>query len=237
MNAPVALCAGGCGTPAPTRRAWGWTSRWVTCGHGRKRVKVCSACAATQRPDPRPPGGRRSKPGDLPTPRQQIALDLVTQGWRRGCPPTLREIGEHMGIRSTNGVSDLLRALERKGWLEHRPGEQARCSYRPTERRPAVTPAWLLDQAERLVQSIDQHYGSAVLESDLACSHPWWRLVVTTGGWSENEDAVAAVDPVWHGLTHQASVRGGLHVWAWGPVPAGVGGELGPVIVRPRPYC
>src|SRR4051812_17443199 len=35
----------------------------------------------------------------------------------RGYPPTLREIGESMGIRSTNGVNDHLRALERKGYL------------------------------------------------------------------------------------------------------------------------
>jgi len=31
--------------------------------------------------------------------------------------PTMREIGKHMGIRSTNGVNDHLRALERKGVL------------------------------------------------------------------------------------------------------------------------
>jgi repressor LexA len=36
----------------------------------------------------------------------------------RGYPPTLREIGNHMGIRSTNGVNDHLRALERKGYLQ-----------------------------------------------------------------------------------------------------------------------
>jgi repressor LexA len=35
----------------------------------------------------------------------------------RGYPPTLREIGNFMGIRSTNGVNDHLRALERKGYL------------------------------------------------------------------------------------------------------------------------
>ena len=34
-----------------------------------------------------------------------------------GYPPTLREIGSRMGIRSTNGVNDHLRALERKGYL------------------------------------------------------------------------------------------------------------------------
>lgn len=35
----------------------------------------------------------------------------------RGYPPTLREIGEHFGIRSTNGVNDHLKALEKKGYL------------------------------------------------------------------------------------------------------------------------
>jgi repressor LexA len=35
----------------------------------------------------------------------------------RGYPPTIREIGKQMGIRSTNGVNDHLKALERKGVL------------------------------------------------------------------------------------------------------------------------
>ena len=35
----------------------------------------------------------------------------------QGYPPTLREIGEHFGIRSTNGVNDHLKALEKKGYL------------------------------------------------------------------------------------------------------------------------
>ncbi len=34
-----------------------------------------------------------------------------------GYPPTLREIGKNFGIRSTNGVNDHLRALERKGHI------------------------------------------------------------------------------------------------------------------------
>ena len=34
-----------------------------------------------------------------------------------GFPPTLREIGDAMGIRSTNGVQDHIRALEQKGFL------------------------------------------------------------------------------------------------------------------------
>jgi repressor LexA len=52
------------------------------------------------------------------TKRQAQTLDFIRQSIEeRGYPPTLREIGESMGIRSTNGVNDHLRALERKGYL------------------------------------------------------------------------------------------------------------------------
>jgi len=47
-----------------------------------------------------------------------MVLDYIRQSITdRGYPPTLREIGAQMGIRSTNGVNDHLRALERKGYL------------------------------------------------------------------------------------------------------------------------
>jgi len=53
------------------------------------------------------------------TKRQEKVLDYITNSiTERGYPPTLREIGHHMGIRSTNGVNDHLRALERKGYLK-----------------------------------------------------------------------------------------------------------------------
>lgn len=32
--------------------------------------------------------------------------------------PTIREIGDAMGIRSTNAVIDTLKAMEKKGWLQ-----------------------------------------------------------------------------------------------------------------------
>ena len=57
--------------------------------------------------------------GEPLTDRQRQVLDFISrQIERRGYPPTLREIGEHMGIRSTNGVNDHLKALEKKGYLE-----------------------------------------------------------------------------------------------------------------------
>jgi repressor LexA len=55
---------------------------------------------------------------DLLTDRQQQILDFISSSiTERGYPPTLREIGEHFGIRSTNGVNDHLKALEKKGVL------------------------------------------------------------------------------------------------------------------------
>ena len=53
------------------------------------------------------------------TDRQREILDFITQSIdERGYPPTLREIGLHFGIKSTNGVNDHLRALEKKGYLQ-----------------------------------------------------------------------------------------------------------------------
>ncbi len=52
------------------------------------------------------------------TKRQRQVLNFITQSIEeRGYPPTMREIGQHMGIRSTNGVNDHLKALERKGHI------------------------------------------------------------------------------------------------------------------------
>ncbi len=53
------------------------------------------------------------------TERQRQVLDFISRSIeRRGYPPTLREIGEQLRIRSTNGVNDHLKALEKKGYLE-----------------------------------------------------------------------------------------------------------------------
>jgi repressor LexA len=52
------------------------------------------------------------------TERQEKILAFIKKSvLDQGYPPTIREIGEHFGIRSTNGVNDHLKALERKGYL------------------------------------------------------------------------------------------------------------------------
>lgn len=70
---------------------------------------------------------REDLPGHVPsrggksvelTYRQSVVLAFIrdfvaSKGW----PPTMREIGSATGIRSTNGVIDHLKALERKGFI------------------------------------------------------------------------------------------------------------------------
>ncbi len=53
------------------------------------------------------------------TDRQKATLDYIVDSIRRYlCPPTIREIGGAMKIDWTNGVSNHLRALARKGYIE-----------------------------------------------------------------------------------------------------------------------
>ena len=67
------------------------------------------------------------------TDRQKEILTFIQRTTEeRGFPPTIREIGEEMDIRSTNGVNDHLKALERKGFLTR--GEQQSRSLVPTKR-------------------------------------------------------------------------------------------------------
>jgi repressor LexA len=67
------------------------------------------------------------------TDRQKEILTFIQRTTEeRGFPPTIREIGEQMDIRSTNGVNDHLKALERKGFLTR--GEQQSRSLVPTKR-------------------------------------------------------------------------------------------------------
>lgn len=49
------------------------------------------------------------------TPRQkEVAALILVMTQERGFPPTVRELAARLGVASTNGVNDLLTALERK---------------------------------------------------------------------------------------------------------------------------
>jgi repressor LexA len=56
------------------------------------------------------------------TPRQRRVLDEIRSSVeRRGYPPSMREIGEAVGLTSSSSVSHQLAALERKGFLRRDP--------------------------------------------------------------------------------------------------------------------
>ncbi len=56
------------------------------------------------------------------TPRQRKVLEVIRAAVeRKGYPPSMREIGEAVGLTSSSSVSHQLAALERKGWLRRDP--------------------------------------------------------------------------------------------------------------------
>jgi len=58
------------------------------------------------------------------TDRQQNVYEMIRSLIvKRGYGPTVREIGEHFGIKSPNGVMCHLRALERKGLIRRSPNK------------------------------------------------------------------------------------------------------------------
>ncbi|HEX3751524.1 MAG TPA: transcriptional repressor LexA [Streptosporangiaceae bacterium] len=57
------------------------------------------------------------------TNREEQVLQVVRAGVaRRGYPPSIREIGDAVGLKSTSSVAYHLKALERKGILHRDPG-------------------------------------------------------------------------------------------------------------------
>ncbi len=89
------------------------------------------------------------------TARQRQVFEFIEskiQEW--GYPPTIREIGEHLGIKSTNGVADHLKALKRKGYLQQR-GHKSRTLI-PTE------PAMSQSQANNVVPMMPPNSGSTI---------------------------------------------------------------------------
>lgn len=59
---------------------------------------------------------------DSPTLRQIAVLRAVRSlSARHGYPPSIADLCRALGIRSTNGVSDHLKALERKGCITRTP--------------------------------------------------------------------------------------------------------------------
>src|SRR5689334_24094998 len=77
--------------------------------------------------------------GDGLTVRQRRVLEVIRNSVdRRGYPPSLREIGEAVGLTSTSSVAHQLTTLERKGFLRRDPNRPRAVDVRrPEEQRSA----------------------------------------------------------------------------------------------------
>ena len=64
----------------------------------------------------------RGTDGDGLTQRQRRVLEVIRDSIdRRGYPPSVREIGEAVGLSSASSVAHQLSVLQRKGWLRRDP--------------------------------------------------------------------------------------------------------------------
>ena len=71
------------------------------------------------------------------TERQNQVYEFIRSYMReRGKPPTLKEIGRALAIRSSNGVHKLVVALERKGYVTRTPNEARGIALVGSERDP-----------------------------------------------------------------------------------------------------
>ncbi len=86
------------------------------------------------------------------TPRQRKVLEVI-RDWveRFGYPPSVREIGDAVGLTSTSSVHHQLRALERKGYLRRDPNRTRAVDVRsPDEISEAMSASGPDDGAEHI---------------------------------------------------------------------------------------
>lgn len=73
------------------------------------------------------------------TPRQRGVLDVIRKSVReRGYPPSIREIGDAVGLTSTSSVAHQLRTLERKGLLKRDHNRPRAVNVQESEPAPSA---------------------------------------------------------------------------------------------------
>ena len=112
-------------------------------------------------------------PGDGLTTRQRRVLEVIRNSVdRRGYPPSLREIGEAVGLASPSSVSHQLSALERKGFLRKDPNRPRAIEVRSPD---SAT------DARGYRQSHDPVHGDAIDETGSGDSRPTPAYVPVLG--------------------------------------------------------
>src|SRR6516162_10257291 len=75
------------------------------------------------------------------TERQRTILNVIRESvTSRGYPPSIREIGDAVGLTSTSSVAHQLRTLERKGYLRRDPNRPRAVDVRGADDAAAAVP-------------------------------------------------------------------------------------------------
>jgi repressor LexA len=104
--------------------------------------------ARTDAADSSPPARVHALPdspagGDGLTARQRLVLETIRDAVeRRGYPPSMREIGEAVGLTSPSSVAHQLTSLERKGYLRRDPHRPRAIEVILPGDGQAPSPAW-----------------------------------------------------------------------------------------------
>jgi repressor LexA len=84
----------------------------------------------------------RGADGDGLTQRQRRVLEVIRDSIeRRGYPPSVREIGEAVGLSSASSVAHQLSVLQKKGWLRRDPNRPRALDVRLPGDSPHAAPA------------------------------------------------------------------------------------------------
>jgi repressor LexA len=84
----------------------------------------------------------RAADGDGLTQRQRRVLEVIRDSIeRRGYPPSVREIGEAVGLSSASSVAHQLSVLQKKGWLRRDPNRPRALDVRLPGDSPHAAPA------------------------------------------------------------------------------------------------
>ncbi|MEU4313663.1 transcriptional repressor LexA [Nocardia sp. NPDC024068] len=124
------------------------------------------------------------------TVRQRKVLDVIRSSVSlRGYPPSIREIGDAVGLNSTSSVAHQLRTLERKGYLRRDPN------------RPRAVDVRGMDEAVRSVTTLAPADGADAGETASETDHPIPTYVpvlgrIAAGGPILAEQAVEDVFPL-----------------------------------------
>ena len=86
-------------------------------------------------------GGRLHSVDSPLTERQRTILNVIRESvTSRGYPPSIREIGDAVGLTSTSSVAHQLRTLERKGYLRRDPNRPRAVDVRGADDAAVVAP-------------------------------------------------------------------------------------------------